>query len=60
MPTEPFPDRPNQKRIGMLLIFLILVTVLWILSMSDFFEEPEQPEGIIVRLILFFKQNTLI
>ena len=57
---NPFPERPNSKKLGILIILLVIIMALWVLSISDFFEEPEEPEGIIVRFILFFKQNTLI
>ncbi len=60
MEEEEYPQRPNTKRLGILVILLFVVITLWVITVSDFFEEPEEPEGIFVRLILFFKQNTLL
>ncbi|MCP6727015.1 MAG: hypothetical protein KJI69_03265 [Patescibacteria group bacterium] len=60
MEDEEYPEKPNTKRLGILVILLFVVITLWVITVSDLFEEPEEPEGIFVRLILFFKQNTLL
>jgi len=60
MPTEPYPERPNTKRLGMIIILLLTVSALWLFSVTGFFDEPVEPEGIFVRFILFFKQSTLL
>lgn len=60
MPTEEYPERPSTKRIGMLIIFLVVVTAIWVMLDFNFFDEPEEPEGIFVRFILLFKQSMLL
>lgn len=60
MPTEDYPERPNPRRLVILLIILIGLGVLWFTNMSGVFDEPQEPEGIFVRFILFFKQSTLL
>ena len=58
--VEDYPERPNTTRIKILIVLVIVLGVLWFVGISDFFEEHVEPEGIFVRLILFFKQNTLL
>ena len=60
MPTEDYPERPNPRRLVILLIIVIGLGVLWFTNMSGVFDEPQEPEGIFVRFILFFKQSTLL
>jgi len=58
--VKDYPERPNTTRIKILIVLVVVLGVLWFVGVLDFFEEPEEPEGIFVRLILFFKQNTLL
>jgi len=58
--VEDYPERPNTTRIKILIVLVVVLGVLWFVGVLDFFEEPEELEGIFVRLILFFKQNTLL
>jgi len=60
MPVEDYPERPNPRRLGILIIILIVLTVLWYTNFSGVFDEPVEPEGIFVRFILIFKQSTLL
>lgn len=60
MDEENYPERPNTTRIKILIVLVVVLGVLWFVGVLDFFEEPVEPEGIFVRLILFFKQNTLL
>jgi len=60
MPTEDYPERPNPRRLGILIIILFVLGLLWFTNQSGLLEEPVEPEGIFVRFILFFKQSTLI
>ncbi len=53
-------ERPNTKRLSILVILLLVVIAFYSLQILGLFEEPVEPEGIFVRLILFFKQNTLL
>jgi len=57
---DDYPEKPNIKRLGILTILLLFVIAFYSLNILGFFDEPEEPEGIFVKLILFFKQNTLI
>lgn len=59
------PDRFNQntdtKRSKIMIIILLFLIGLYMSIVVGLFNEPSQePEGIIVRLILFIKQNMLI
>ncbi len=60
MPTEPFPERPASKRIVIMLILLLSVLSFYVLNIIGIFDEVEEPEGIFVKFILFFKQNTFL
>jgi len=57
---DDVPERPNTKRLVILTILLLFVIAFYSLNILGFFDEPEEPEGIFVKFILFFKQNTLI
>jgi len=50
----------NDPRLGMIIVIMIVLLLLYAIITFGFFEEPEEPEGIFVRLILFFKQIMLI
>ncbi len=58
--TEPFPERPNPMRAKLFIVILIFLIAVYMGIVIGLFEEPEEPEGIFVRFILFFKLNTLI
>ncbi len=58
--VEDYPERPNIKRLVMLIILLVTVSAIWLFSVNGFFDEPEEPEGFFVRFILLFKQSILL
>ena len=59
--TNPSDEPINTGRGKTYLILLLFFIVLYIVFVIDFFNRPvEEPEGIIVRFILFFKQSILI
>lgn len=59
--SHPFDEPVNTKRGKLYLLLLLFFIAIYIAFVIDFFNEPEeQPEGIIVRFIVFFKQFVLI
>jgi len=58
--TDEFTQRPSTTRAKIFILILIFIIALYMGVVLGIFEEPEEPEGIIVRFILFFKLNTLI
>lgn len=56
--------RPNSRNVKITIIILLFLIGLYmgLIGFFDggFFNEPEEPEGIFVRFILFFKQSSLI
>jgi len=58
--SDDFPKR-NSRSISISILIVVILSVLYmVLVVGIFTEEPEEPEGIIVRFILFIKQNMLI
>lgn len=61
--SDRFTDNspPNSKNITLLIFVLVLTTTIWVVVNFGIFDESEEePLGMIVRFILFFKQSMLI
>jgi hypothetical protein len=58
--TEPYPEKPDFKKLATYILLLLVSLSVLILSIFGMFEEDVEYEGIVVRFILFFKQNMLI
>jgi len=56
--TDP-EEQQGNTRIGMIILIMVVLLVLYVV-MVFFDEKEEEPEGIFVRFILFFKQSILI
>jgi len=53
-------ERPNPRKLIGITFVLIAVLALYVINFVWFADPPEEPEGIIVRFILFFKQGNFI
>jgi len=58
--TDSFPERPNSIRAKLMIVILLFIVGLYMGIVLGLFEESEEPEGIFVRFILFFKQSILL
>jgi len=58
--TDKLPEKPDFRKLAILVVALVISITVFIVSMFNILEEPEEPEGIFVKFILFFKQNMLI
>lgn len=54
-------EPPSSRRLGVIIFVLVITMSLWVVMNLGIFEESEEePLGMIVRFILFFKQSMLI
>lgn len=59
--TDRFSEENYSKRMKAVVIVLLILTILYMITVMGLFMEPKnEPEGIFVRFILFFKQSMLL
>lgn len=58
--SNDHPKKPSNLRIKIIILTLIFLIAVYMGMVLQLFKEPEEEVGMIVRFILFFKQNMLI